>query len=269
MTATEIQELKSLFENELRKAQKSSGFSSKILNESINYSLSSGGKRLRPLLIFSYAHYLTSHNTFKKALPAALAVEYVHTYSLIHDDLPAMDNDDYRRGRLSTHKRFDEATAILAGDALLADAFFALSHAPVNAALQCQELALACGRYGLVSGQAQDLTTKEGPKTKDDWICINQAKTGRLFEACTTLAALSLGVEKSSIEKARVFGRIFGESFQLKDDLEDSQGIAHFLSHNEISQWLKINIAKMHSLLEENPRNIKLKKLICHVFGIA
>jgi geranylgeranyl diphosphate synthase type II len=241
---------------------------SKILNEAIEYALSSGGKRLRPLLVLSSAGAFTERNNAQKAaLPAALAVEYVHTYSLIHDDLPAMDNDDYRRGRLSTHRRFDEATAILAGDALLADAFFLLTKAPINALLQCQELALAAGRTGLVGGQAEDLAGSKGLTSKDQWLRINQAKTGRLFEACAVLGALSAGADKRAVENARSFGRIFGESFQLKDDLDDNQGLLKVCSKADVGKWLQHNIEKMRAISQLTSNQSALLPLISLTFG--
>jgi geranylgeranyl diphosphate synthase type II len=263
----EMVEQKRLIEEELKKNFFPQS-RAKILNEAINYALSSGGKRLRPLLVLASAR-AAGNKSIKAAIPAALAVEYVHTYSLIHDDLPAMDNDDYRRGRLSTHRRFDEATAILAGDALLADAFYLLTKAPVNALLQCQELALAAGRTGLVGGQAEDLAGTKEIFSKVQWLSTNQAKTGRLFEACAVLGALSAGADNNAVEAARSFGKIFGESFQLKDDLDDNQGLARVCARSELEQWLKSNVEKMHAISTKTCDQNALLQLIRLTFSEA
>lgn len=261
----ELVELKRAVNEALKNTPCQEGYRSKLLDEGIDYALSSGGKRLRPLLVMSYAESI-SPKSFKRALPAALAVEYVHTYSLVHDDLPAMDNDDYRRGRLSTHRRFDEATAILTGDALLADAFFLLTHAPLNALEQCQELAKASGRRGLVSGQMQDLISVGKPANHEQWTLINRAKTGRLFEACTVLGALSVGADIQHIEKARSFGQLFGETFQLQDDLDDNQGLACFMTKNDIEKWFYKNIEQLNSWAQLVHNKSILKDLILHTF---
>lgn len=262
---TELAELKRAIDEALKRPRAQAGYRSKLLDESIDYALSSGGKRLRPLLVLSYAESL-SPKSFKKALPAALAVEYVHTYSLVHDDLPAMDNDDYRRGRLSTHRRFDEATAILSGDALLADAFFLLTHAPLNALEQCRELAKASGRRGLVSGQMEDLLSVGQPSNQEQWTLINRAKTGSLFEACAVLGALSVDADKQHIEHARSFGQLFGETFQLQDDLDDNQGLACLMEKKDIKNWFLKNIEQLNSLANFAYNKNIMKTLILHTF---
>lgn len=194
------------------------GYTSPLLEEAIRYSLLNGGKRLRPLLVFASAQHEEPKGFFKNALPAALAVEYVHTFSLIHDDLPAMDDDDFRRGKLACHRQFQEGVAILAGDALLADAFALLAKAKIHPALQCLELALTMGRGGLVAGQVEDiLSSKTAGST---W--INLAKTARLFEASVVLGAIASGANRERIDFWRKLGRHFGLAFQALDDLMDA-----------------------------------------------
>lgn len=222
MAINESDYLKELF---LQKLELSLSFhSNKRLEQAMRYALLGSGKRLRPMMVLLSAVAFKkqqSDQVIKCAMPAALAVEYIHTYSLIHDDLPAMDNDDYRRGKLSVHRQFDEALAILTGDALLADAFSLLAAAPNNAAKQCQELALASGRHGLVAGQAYDLEIA----TKKDWGIIHAQKTARLFEACAVLGALSQGASENEVNFFRAFGHNFGMAFQVKDDMMDKSGM--------------------------------------------
>lgn len=194
------------------------GPSSLSLEKAIRYSLLNGGKRLRPLLTFASAIHQEPQRFFTLALPAALAVEYVHTFSLIHDDLPPMDDDDFRRGKLSCHRKFNEGIAILAGDALLADAFALVANASISPAKQCLELAKAVGRNGLVAGQTEDILSKKtaGPS----W--INQAKTARLFEASLVLGAIASGQSGDQIRFWRSLGHHFGLAFQALDDMMDA-----------------------------------------------
>ncbi|HXW59991.1 MAG TPA: polyprenyl synthetase family protein, partial [Myxococcota bacterium] len=176
MLPYDIALLKQLFNEKLKQSLRTS--KSKRLDQALSYALLGEGKRLRPLLVLLCAlaerEKEQASIALRRAMPAALAVEYVHTYSLIHDDLPAMDNDDYRRGRLSVHRRFDEALAILCGDALLADAFFLLANSPINAQKQCAELADAAGSQALVRGQAEDLD--KNPKDTSAWLAIHAQK---------------------------------------------------------------------------------------------
>jgi geranylgeranyl pyrophosphate synthase len=206
------------------------GFRSQRLDEAMQYALSSGGKRLRPLMVLAAAlatrKTLPAGRALKYARFGACATELVHTYSLIHDDLPCMDDDDYRRGRLSVHRQFDEGLAVLAGDALLADAFVIASRAPMNAVGIVKELAMTAGSRGLAAGQAEDLAALS-TTTREAWLAINNAKTARLFEACAVIGGLSVGASVGDVDKLRRFGRQFGVLFQLKDDLDDNQGSAH------------------------------------------
>lgn len=200
------------------------------LHEAIDYALFSPGKRLRPLLVLSCALSLrgqrSSLRAIRQAMPAALAVELIHTYSLIHDDLPAMDDDDLRRGRPSVHRRFDEAVAILAGDALLADAFYLASSSNDNAVLLCRELALTAGPLGLCGGQELDLAHQTGPVSFSQWLAINEAKTAKLFATSALAGALVIGAGKDDQQAMRRFGHLFGMAFQIMDDMDDRSEMA-------------------------------------------
>ncbi|MCP4470656.1 MAG: polyprenyl synthetase family protein [Gammaproteobacteria bacterium] len=205
------------------------------LHEAMRYALLAGGKRLRPLMVLfsaeacggnalSCTENRVSGEGDERAWPAALAVEYVHTYSLIHDDLPALDDDDFRRGRPTIHKAFDEATAILAGDALLTDAFTFAAGAPENAAAQCLELALAAGSSGMVAGQAMDMYSEGKPADDVDLLGIHVRKTGRLFIGSCVLGGLSVAANQESLDVLRVYGAAFGLAFQISDDVLDVIG---------------------------------------------
>lgn len=239
MPERSLQDLKELFEIRLKdwlhRPLKEEDFYSKRLEDSLIYGLNSPGKRLRPLVVLtsalSFKKDLSKSQAINLAMPAALAVELLHTYSLIHDDLPAMDNDDFRRGRLSMHRRFDEALAILAGDALLTDAFSLAASCKNNPQKVVLALAKIAGSRGLVAGQAEDLAY--GAK---DWLKINEAKTAKLFEASALMGALAVGASSSEQALAKRQGHHFGMAFQLKDDLEDGQGLALLVDAADLSE---------------------------------
>lgn len=206
------------------------------LAEAMRYSLLAPGKRLRPLLAMLAAE--ATGGTREAAIPAACAVEMVHTYSLVHDDLPAMDDDDLRRGLPTCHKKFGEALAILAGDALLTAAFQVLADGcpPQTAAVSCLELARGAGAIGMVAGQVLDLAAEgkvpetRPPRTANDLEEIHARKTGALFLASLRLGLLSAqgerpaGPDPAARDALDRFGRAFGLAFQIADDLLDVQG---------------------------------------------
>lgn len=203
------------------------------LIEAMRYSLLAPGKRLRPALVFMAAQGAGGMD--ESAWPAACAVEMIHTYSLIHDDLPAMDDDDLRRGMPTCHKKFGEALAILAGDALLTLAFQVLAeHAPVGArAASCLALAKGSGAAGMVGGQVDDLAWEvpaaERPHTLAALEHIHQHKTGALFRACLALGVFSAQGHHPDpvlLDRLDVYGRAFGLVFQITDDLIDVEGNA-------------------------------------------
>ncbi len=184
------------------------------LRAAMRYTLFNAGKRLRPNLVLEVCRALGGH--LRNALPAACAIEYVHTYSLIHDDLPSMDDDDLRRGRPSSHRRFGEATAILAGDALQAAAFEALSRTPDRAlvAPMTAALARAAGAAGMVGGQELDLSARGAIEE------IHERKTAALFAAAARLGALA--ARSPRVEALARYGRHLGLAFQAVDDILDA-----------------------------------------------
>jgi geranylgeranyl diphosphate synthase type II len=195
------------------------------LREAIEYSLLAPGKRLRPQLVLFAVE--TCGGAIERALPAAAAVEMVHAYSLVHDDLPAMDDDDLRRGRPTCHKQFDEATAILVGDALQARAFEVLAteiHPPALAARCCAELAQAAGASALVGGQADDLATHFGKRSREQLESIHHRKTGALFRVALRLGAIVAEASTEQVEALDQFGERLGLAFQVVDDLLDVSG---------------------------------------------
>jgi len=200
------------------------------LHEAVRYSLLAPGKRLRPLLVLLAAEACDASTN--AALPVACALEMVHTYSLVHDDLPAMDDDDLRRGRPTCHKQFDEATAILVGDVLLTLAFQVMAqevHPPALAAACCWELARAAGACGMVGGQMADLEwEKRADGRLEDLDAIHQKKTGALFRAALRLGGL-LGCQNrddSRLAELERYADRLGLAFQISDDLLDVEGSA-------------------------------------------
>ncbi len=213
------------------------------IHKAMRYSVFAGGKRIRPTLLLLATELFTENTS--QAVPAACAVEFIHTYSLIHDDLPAMDDDAYRRGQPTCHKAFGEAIAILAGDALLTLAFEVLSlhnpvagHNPFSAAYALHvtpatrlrvihEVAQASGVNGMIGGQVVDMES-EGQNPDQDVIAyINQKKTGALIEASLRAGVLLGGGREEDLSRLGRFGALLGEAFQLVDDLLDVQGDLH------------------------------------------
>lgn len=196
------------------------------LQEAMSYSLLAGGKRLRPVLVM-LACEACGQNPIN-ALPAACALEMVHTYSLIHDDLPAMDDDDLRRGRPTNHKVFGEALAILAGDALLTLAFEVIAtriSPPEVAAACCADLANAAGAVGMVGGQVADLEAEiSGAASLDFLEAIHRRKTGRLLCSALTLGARVAQAEADTLTRLKEYGLRIGLAFQITDDLLDIRG---------------------------------------------
>jgi geranylgeranyl diphosphate synthase, type II len=222
------------------------------LRESMRYSVEAGGKRLRPVMVLLACEACGGDPT--DAIPAAVAIEFIHTYSLIHDDLPAMDNDDLRRGRPTNHKQFDEATAILAGDGLLTLAFEILARdiKPADVAVACVlDLASAAGVSGMVGGQMADLqgeraemadlpgdggtdSSENGQTGPDEQSgqtrkvsqlkAIHLRKTGRLLRSALTMGGRIAKADENTLEMLDHFGKCVGLAFQIADDLLDITG---------------------------------------------
>lgn len=195
------------------------------LIKAMRYSLFAGGKRLRPILAIAAAEAVGA--SAEEVLTPAIALEYIHTYSLIHDDLPAMDNAEMRRGIPTLHKAFDEATAILAGDALLTEAFNILARWGVENAREALvsnlvfELASASGAEGMVSGQVYDLETP-GPADIAALDALHRLKTGALIKASVRIGALCAGATKKQLDTLSKYAGLVGLAFQIADDLLDS-----------------------------------------------
>ncbi len=201
-----------------------------ILFNSMRYSLLAGGKRLRPVFVYDFCRMCGGN--WKDAVNFAVAVEMVHTYSLIHDDLPCMDNDDYRRGKLTNHKVYGEATAVLAGDGLLTAAFSYLAKAPFSAEtkIQAVEVLSACaGELGMVGGQVLDMLSEERQCTEQEVIDIQSRKTGALIRAACILGVLAGNGTDDQIRAAAEFASHLGLAFQIRDDMLDVIGDAKTL----------------------------------------
>ena len=214
---------KALVENALAKA-----FEGKTphgdIYDAMNYSLLSGGKRLRPILVLETCRMCGGDP--EKAMPLAVAVEMIHCYSLIHDDLPCMDNDDLRRGKLTNHKVFGETTALLAGDGLLAAAFeealLARQDLPVELVAECTAvLARAAGAAGMVGGQVMDMAGEGRSLTLSDVVELQELKTGALISAACEMGCLAAGGSEDDRRAVRLYAQKLGLAFQIRDDMLD------------------------------------------------
>ena len=198
----------------------------KELFEAMEYSLLAGGKRLRPIFAFEFCRICGAD--WKMAAPFAAAIEMIHTYSLIHDDLPSMDNDDLRRGRPTNHKVYGEAMAILAGDALLTDAFAVAATAqlaqPQDMAFAISVLSECAGSLGMVGGQVLDICSEERECTEDEILNIQSRKTGALINAACVLGVIAAGGTEEQIDAAASFAGALGIAFQIRDDMLDVIG---------------------------------------------
>ena len=191
----------------------------------MRYSLANGGKRLRP--IFTLEFCKMCGGDVEKALPLACAVEYIHTYSLIHDDLPCMDDDDMRRGNPSCHKMYGEATALLAGDALLTHAFDLVTSADIDGEAAAQAVSLLAqnaGVGGMIGGQVLDLKYETGTPSLTDVLTVYKLKTGALIAAACIMGCIAAGASSEQIEAASKYAYYLGIAFQIKDDLLDIYG---------------------------------------------
>ena len=198
----------------------------KQLFEAMEYSLLAGGKRLRPIFAFDFCRMCGT--SWEKAAPFAAAIEMIHTYSLIHDDLPCMDDDDFRRGRPTNHKVFGEGLAVLAGDALLTDAFAVAATAqlpkPENMAFAISVLSECAGSLGMVGGQVLDVMSEQRACTEDEVLAIQSRKTGGLIRAACVLGVIAGGGSEEQIQAAAQFAGALGLAFQIRDDMLDVIG---------------------------------------------
>ncbi|WP_127586006.1 polyprenyl synthetase family protein [Paenibacillus koleovorans] len=229
-----IRERASQVEAELRRVMPDEWSVPATLSEAMNYSLLAGGKRLRPIFVLAAAEAVEGAiDLVPAALPVACAIEMIHTYSLIHDDLPAMDDDDYRRGRLTNHKVYGEAMAILAGDGLLTHAFYSVVQAarrhgvPADRALAIvEELSAFAGPKGMVGGQAADMLGEQGLTKLEELEYIHLRKTSDLIVFSLRAGAIVGGASPKQLEELETFGRCIGLAFQIQDDVLDLIGDA-------------------------------------------
>lgn len=214
------------------------------LHEAMHYSVLIGGKRFRPLLTLSVNEALSGD--LDKALYPACALEFIHCYSLVQDDLPALDNDDLRRGNPTCHKKFGEATALLASDGLLTLAFEILAEVkPAEMAVQLvREISTASGTCGMIGGQAADIeaVTRKPDIAMLDFINIH--KTGKLIKASAVAGAISAGGSEADIARVQRYGEYLGLAFQCVDDLLDGDGYLRHMSVRELEENTRLLISK-------------------------
>ncbi|NJK92805.1 MAG: polyprenyl synthetase family protein [Blastochloris sp.] len=217
------QQRQATFEKALNQALPKKTVRPATIHEAMRYSLFAGGKRLRPILCLAAAESLGG--PLKNALPLACAVECIHTYSLIHDDLPSMDNDDLRRGKPTSHKVYGEGMAILAGDALLTIAFELVARCPgwprYKVADLITELSRASGSQGLIAGQVVDLESEGKPISIQDLRYIHRNKTSALITSSLRLGAMSANATPTQLKTLTQFGEALGLAFQVMDDILD------------------------------------------------
>ncbi len=222
----------------------------KKLFEAMRYSLLAGGKRLRPVFVFEFCRMCGGD--WKKAAPFAAAVEMIHTYSLIHDDLPCMDNDDFRRGRPTNHKVYGEALAVLAGDALLTDAFAVAAEAQLKHRAQFHlaigVLANCAGSLGMVGGQVLDIMSEERECTEQEILDIQTRKTGALINAACVLGVLAGNGTEEQIAAAGGFAGALGLAFQIRDDMLDVIGNAQELGKSVGTDTDKNTFVRLYGL---------------------
>jgi geranylgeranyl diphosphate synthase type II len=224
-----LEERRQLVDGALDRYLPEAGDHPKEIHEAVRYSVFAGGKRLRPILILAAAE--AAGGQVEQALAAAAAIELIHTYSLIHDDLPAMDDDDYRRGRLTCHKVYGEAMAILAGDALLTQAFILLSAESAPGGIDSeacltviQEIAQAAGSKGMVGGQVVDMLYEDREVDLPTLTYLHEHKTGALIRACLRVGGLLASATSEQMDALTRYGERIGLAFQIVDDILDLEG---------------------------------------------
>lgn len=222
----------------------------KPLFDAMEYSLLAGGKRLRPVFAFEFCRLCGAD--WKKAAPFAAAVEMIHTYSLIHDDLPSMDNDDFRRGRPTNHKVFGEAMAILAGDALLTDAFAVAARSDTKDLQSLRDaigiLSECAGSLGMVGGQVLDIMAEQRELTEQEVLDIQSRKTGCLIHAACALGAIAGGATEAQFDAACQFAAGIGLAFQIRDDMLDVIGTQEEMGKGVGTDEAKNTFVKLYGL---------------------
>ena len=202
----------------------------KKLAEAMEYAVMNGGKRIRPVLMYMICDLFEKNNSenYDKVREIAVALEFIHCYSLVHDDLPAMDNDDYRRGKLTVHKKYNEAIGVLVGDVLLTEAFGIIANSKSLGAKNkieiISKLSEYAGFFGMVGGQFVDMESENKKVEIDTLKYIHAHKTGKLLTAAIELPMIALDIEGEKREKMVEYSKLLGIAFQIKDDILDIEG---------------------------------------------
>ena len=202
----------------------------KKLAEAMEYAVMNGGKRIRPVLMYMICDLFEKNNykSYNKIKEIAAALEFIHCYSLVHDDLPAMDNDDYRRGKLTVHKKYNEAIGVLVGDVLLTEAFGIIANSKSlgdkNKIELISKLSEYAGFFGMVGGQFVDMESENKKVEIDTLKYIHAHKTGKLLTAAIELPMIALNIESEKREKMVEYSKLLGIAFQIKDDILDIEG---------------------------------------------
>ena len=200
------------------------------LSEAMEYAVMNGGKRIRPILMYMICDLFEKNNckSYDKIKEIAVALEFIHCYSLVHDDLPAMDNDDYRRGKLTVHKKYNEAIGVLVGDVLLTEAFGIIANSKKledkNKTKIISKLSKYAGFFGMVGGQFVDMESENKKVEIDTLKYIHAHKTGKLLTAAIELPMIALDIESEKREKMVEYSKLLGIAFQIKDDILDIEG---------------------------------------------
>ncbi|EOD01725.1 polyprenyl synthetase family protein [Caldisalinibacter kiritimatiensis] len=272
----ELNEYKDIIESELDKTLPNEGMLQEKVFKAMRYSIFAGGKRLRPILTLKACKLISGD--YKKALPFALALEMIHTYSLIHDDLPAMDDDDYRRGKLTNHKVYGEDIAILAGDALLNYAYETMIDAIknnknyrneyINAFI---EIAKAAGVFGMIGGQVVDVLSEGKDIGEETLKFIHKNKTSALIEASIVAGAIIGGATEQEINKLRQYGKAIGLGYQIRDDILDEIGDINKLgkdigSDEENNKVTYVAMYGLEKSIEETKRLSEIAKNALKLF---
>ena len=247
-----IKQLKELIDNYLSKYFEGKGSYNSLIYDAASYSLNVGGKRIRPILFMLV--YFMYKGEDKEIIDMAAAIEMIHTYSLIHDDLPCMDNDDLRRGKPTNHKVYGENIAVLAGDALLNEAMillmdFSIKHGK-DALVAAREIAYAAGVDGMIGGQVVDIINEGKIISKEELNYMHLKKTGELIRSSIVAGAILAEADKSEIDLLNKFGMNLGLAFQIKDDILDVTGDVEKLGKNTLADVNKSNFITMYGLEE-------------------
>lgn len=231
------------------------------IHEAMRYSVLQGGKRIRPLLALTVCEMLGG-DTNEVLIPAC-AVEFIHSYSLIHDDLPCLDNDEFRRGQLTCHKKFGEPIALLAGDALQTLAFSILSEMKNAQIAQriLRELARAAGTFGMVGGQVLELVSRKEEMDLPDLERIHIQKTGQLIKTSCLIGAVVSGADQAAEGHVARFGEYLGLAFQIVDDILDADGFLRFMSAHEVKEKAAELVSKAKQELAGFSRQAHLARM--------